>query len=345
MVELEQLTIDLPGFRLGPIDLTVQEGESFVLLGPTGSGKTLMLEAIAGILPITRGSIRINKTDVTRLPPEDRGIGIVYQDFALFPHLSVIKNITYGLRYCKKTKRPSRRRIAELMAHTGIDHLAERDVTTLSGGEKQRVALVRALSVSPSVLLLDEPLSALDRGIRYDIQRLLKSLHQETGTTFLMVTHDFTEAIFLGQRTAVLNNGQIEQTGGLMEILRHPRSPFVARFVGIPNVFAAEFKNGHALLAGFNLKLSNPPAKAATHIAVRPEDIRIHPSPATNPEVNVLTGKIIDTADHGPYGEITIQTDAATFKATLTRREMLEFYNIQAAEVIIQIPPDGVHTF
>lgn len=344
MVELEQLAIELPEFRLGRIDLTVKQGECFVLLGPTGSGKTLTLEAIAGILPIARGRIRINGIDVTRLPPEKRGIGIVYQDFALFPHLSVIENITYGLRYCKKTNRPSRGRIAKLMAHTGIDHLSRRNVNTLSGGEKQRVALVRALSVNPSVLLLDEPLSALDRGIRYDIQKLLKSLHQETGITFLIVTHDFTEAIFLGQQAAVLNNGRIEQTGPIMDVLRQPKNPFVAKFVGIPNVFPAEFKDGHAVMDGFTLKLGQTPAAASTHIAIRPEDIRIH-RPPSDADDNLLTGKIIDMADHGPYGEITVQTPAATLKASLPRRELLELYNYQTAEVFLQVPPDGIHTF
>ncbi len=345
MVKLEQLAIELPGFSLGRIDLTVKPGECFVLLGPTGSGKTLTLEAIAGILPISQGRIRINGIDVTRLPPEKRGIGIVYQDFALFPHLSVIDNINYGLRYCKKTNRPSGKRIAELMAHTGIDHLARRDVNTLSGGEKQRVALVRALSVNPSVLLLDEPLSALDRGIRYEIQKLLKSLHQETGTTFLMVTHDFTEAIFLGQRAAILNNGRIEQTGPLIDILRHPKSPFVAKFVGIPNVFPARFKNNRAEMDGFALKLEQKPADASTHIAIRPEDICLHPSSTLDADTNVLIGKISDMADYGPYGEVTVQTPAATFKATLPRREMLALYHSQPGEVFLQIPPDGVHTF
>ncbi|MBS3757934.1 MAG: ABC transporter ATP-binding protein [Desulfobacterales bacterium] len=344
MVKLRQLAIELTGFSLGRIDLNVQRGECFVLLGPTGSGKTLTLEAIAGILPISHGRIWINGTDVTRLPPEKRGIGIVYQDFALFPHLSVIENVTYGLRYCRKPHRPSRKRIDELMALTGIDHLSRRDVNTLSGGEKQRVALVRALSVNPSVLLLDEPLSALDRGIRYDIQKLLKSLHRETGTTFLMVTHDFTEAIFLGQRAAVLNNGRIEQAGPIMEILRHPKSPFVAKFVGIPNVFPANFEDNHAVMDGFALKLAHPPSEASTHIAIRPEDIRIHPARPEAP-ANILTGKVIDMADHGPYGEITVETAAATLKATLPRRELLEFYNLPPGEVFLQVPPDGIHTF
>ena len=348
MVELESLLIEFPGFRLGPLDLSVAAGECFILLGPTGAGKTLILEAIAGSMGITRGRIRINGKDATGLPPEKRGIGIVYQDFALFPHLSVIDNITYGLRYSRKnrtSRRQAEEQIARLMAHTGISHLKKRDVTTLSGGEKQRVALVRALSVNPSVLLLDEPLSALDRGIRYDIQTLLKTLHRETGTTFLMVTHDFTEAVFLGQRAAVLHDGQIEQTGPLMDILRYPKSPFAAKFVGIPNVFSAAFKGSRAQVENLAFQLAEPPVPGAGHIAVRPEDIRINRPPGPGSAANVLSGRIRDMADHGPYGELSIQTDELAFKVTLPRHELIDFYNAPPGEVLIEIPPERIHTF
>lgn len=348
MVELETLVIEFPGFRLGPLDLSVAAGECFILLGPTGAGKTLILEAIAGSMGITQGCIRINGKEVTGLPPEKRGIGIVYQDFALFPHLSVIDNITYGLRYSRKnrvSRRQAEEQIEHLMAHTGIAHLKDRDVTTLSGGEKQRVALVRALSVNPSLLLLDEPLSALDRGIRYDIQNLLKTLHRETGTTFLMVTHDFTEAVFLGQRAAVLHEGKIEQTGALLDILRHPQSPFVAKFVGIPNVFSATFRGRQARVGPAAFHVADPPDRGAGHMAIRPEDIRIHRPPGPGSAANVLSGRIRDMADHGPYGEMSVQTEELVFKVTLPRRELIDFYNAPPAEIFIEIPPDRIHTF
>ncbi|MFO7837907.1 MAG: ABC transporter ATP-binding protein [Desulfosalsimonadaceae bacterium] len=343
MIRLKKLEIRLPGFTLGPVDISVETGECFILLGPTGAGKTLVLETIAGMLPPTCGCIELDGTDVTGLAPEKRGIGIVYQDFALFPHLSVMENITYGLRYCKKANRSSRERIEELMLHTGIRHLRSRSVTTLSGGEKQRVALVRALSVNPSILLLDEPLSSLDRGSRGEIQKLLKSLHRETGTTFIMVTHDFTEALFLGQRAAVLNKGRIEQTGPVPDILRRPRTPFVAGFAGIPNIFAAEFTDTRALIRGTALTLPQTPSGKKGYIAVRSEDIRILSGQSESGEKTLLRGKIKVITDLGPYGEVVVITPAAAFTVMLPRRELLALYEKTPAEVLLHIPPDAIH--
>ncbi len=343
MVELEGIAIEFPGFSLGGLDLTVDTGEFSILMGPTGAGKSLALEAIAGLLPVSGGKIRIKGIDVTNLPPEKRGVGIVYQDFALFPHLTVIENIKYGLRYQRKKNRLSTARIRELMENTGIEHLSGRNVTTLSGGEKQRVALVRALSTGPSVLLLDEPLSALDRETRDDIRRLLKKLHKETSTTFLMVTHDFTDALFLGQRAAVINNGRIEQAGSVREIFARPKNLFVAGFVGIPNVFPVSFEKNFAVLDGFTLELPELPGPEASHIAIRPEDILIHR--INGKKSNILSGKIIDAADLGSYGEITVQTPAASFKVTLPRRDLLYLFDNKAEEVNIEIPPEAVHIF
>jgi molybdate/tungstate transport system ATP-binding protein len=186
MIEIKDLFIKFPGFVLRDINLSIGDGEFFMLLGPTGAGKTLVLEAIAGIVPITGGQIVVKGRDITRLPPEHRGTSIVYQDYALFPHLSVLKNITYGLRYHKNDPKISEKRVTWLMEQLGLQSLAQRSIHNLSGGEKQRVALARALAVNPSVLLLDEPLSALDPNFREDIRELLKKLHQEVETTFLM---------------------------------------------------------------------------------------------------------------------------------------------------------------
>ncbi len=345
MVKLENLVIELPGFSLRNINLSIEKGECFILLGPTGSGKTLLLEAIAGILNVSSGVIRIHGKDVTGKPPEKRGIGIVYQDFALFPHLNVVQNVRYGLRYCSRENRPADKRIYELMELTGIAHLEKRSVTNLSGGEKQRVALVRALSVNPSVLLLDEPLSSLDRNSRDDIQKLLKSLHRKTGTTFLMVTHDFTEALFLGQRAAVLRNGRIEQTGPVLELFRKPETPFAARFLGIPNVFEAEFRNRSAVFEGNELRLSKNPAAKAAHIAVRPEDISIHRSLESAGMDNLLKGSIREVSDKGPYGEVAVQAGRSLLKAVVTRRELISLYEQSDDEVFLHIPPNVIHTF
>ena len=199
MIELKQLRIAVPGFEVRDIDLTIQKGEFFALLGPTGSGKTLILETIAGLMTARSGRILIEEQDVTHLPPERRNVGMVYQESALFPHLSVEKNIRYGLRYCR-SDRMDPRRLHGLVEQLEISHLLKRSVRNLSGGEKQRVALARALATRPSVLLLDEPLSALDSSFREDVRHALKELHRSLNTTFVLVTHDFTEALYLADR-------------------------------------------------------------------------------------------------------------------------------------------------
>jgi len=255
MIKIESLRIELPGFVLKDVELSIQDGEFFTLLGPTGAGKTLVLEAIAGVAPITSGRIWVKGRDITHLPPEQRGIGIVYQDYALFPHLSVLENITYGLRYHKADPQASKKWVRALIEQLGLQRLAKRSVRYLSGGEKQRVSIARALAVNPSVLLLDEPLSALDPNFREDIRDVLKKLHQEVKITFLMVTHDFADMLFLGQRTAILNRGKIEQVGSVSDVFERPATPFVADFLGMKNVFPATFEGTRAIVDGLELRL------------------------------------------------------------------------------------------
>jgi molybdate/tungstate transport system ATP-binding protein len=248
MIRIEDLHVRLPEFNLEGIHLHARKGAFFVLLGPTGAGKTVLLESIAGLLPATRGTIHIKNRDVTALPPEKRAISIVYQDSALFPHLSVRKNITYGLRYHAVEPAGSAGagdrggRFDHLVNALGIRHLLERGVAHLSGGEKQRVALARALVVDPDILLLDEPLSALDPNFRMEIRDILQDIHQKTGITVLMVTHDFAEARHLADRIAVIRNGRLEQTGSSEEIFTRPATAFVGRFVGMGNHYEARFE-------------------------------------------------------------------------------------------------------
>jgi molybdate/tungstate transport system ATP-binding protein len=237
MIRIENLRVRLPGFALEDINLHTEAGEFFVLLGPTGAGKTLLLESVAGLLPVSSGRVYLNGREVTRLAPEKRGIGIVYQDSALFPHLTVKQNITFGLRYRKTEPMHSQKKFVLLVDALKLDHLLQRTVMHLSGGEKQRVALARALVVEPALLLLDEPLSALDPNFREEIRDILKALHFNTGVTVLMVTHDFAEARYLGQRIAVINQGRIEQIGSAEEIFRRPATPFTVRFVSMHNPF------------------------------------------------------------------------------------------------------------
>lgn len=231
MIKIDNLSIHLPDFAVRDVSLSVAPGEFFILLGPTGAGKSLILEALAGLAPITQGTLHLNGTEITHLPPEKRHLAIVYQDGALFPHLTVKENIAFGLRYQNKKADNARQTVHDLMDRLGITRLKTRKPPTLSGGEKQRTALARALAVKPDVLLLDEPLSALDPATRSEISTLLKTLHRDEAMTCLMVTHDFDEARYLGQSMAVIRDGRIEQSGPVQTLFHHPETPFVARFL------------------------------------------------------------------------------------------------------------------
>jgi len=270
MIRLESLHIRLPDFSLDNVNLDIPDGEFFVLMGPTGSGKTLLLEAIAGLMKTSSGRIFIDGREMTGQPPEKRGIGIVYQDQALFPHLTVAQNISYGLRYHRTDPEKAREHVAGLVSLLDLDRLLGRLPGNLSGGEKQRVALARALTVQPDVLLLDEPLSALDPNFRDDVRQALKALHVSTGATFLMVSHDFSDALSLADRAAVINKGKIEQVGQVEDIFKRPVSTFAADFVGMKNIFSARFNGTQAALHDLDIELARPPGNDWQHIAIRP---------------------------------------------------------------------------
>ncbi|MEA3436440.1 MAG: ABC transporter ATP-binding protein [Thermodesulfobacteriota bacterium] len=345
MINIESLRIELPGFTLQDINLSIEDGEFFTFLGPTGAGKTLVLEAIAGIIPITGGRIFVKGRDITHLPPDQRGIGIVYQDYALFPHLSVLENITYGLRYHKADPQKSGKMVEKLMVQLGLKALAQRSIQHLSGGEKQRVSLARALAVNPSVLLLDEPLSALDPNFREEIREVLKKLHKRLETTFLMVTHDFAEAMFLGQRTAIINRGKIEQIGSVSEVFKKPSTPFVAEFVGMKNVFPAVFNGTKVLVDGLEMEAETMFKGREGYVAIRPEDILIRQEAVSGNGINVFGGKVLDITNRGPYYEISARTGKVIFKAMLSKSDLFEM-NLQATKNInIAIRPSDIHVF
>ena len=273
MIKIENLCIDLPDFCLKDINLSIDTGEYFALLGPTGAGKTVLLEAIVGLAPIKSGKVLVNGRDITCLAPEKRGVGIVYQDFCLFPHLTVLENIKYGLHFQKINQTEAKNRLDRLLDWLDLDRLTKRLPLNLSGGELQRVALARALMVNPALLLLDEPLSALDPNFRGEIQSELKKLHQETDITFLMVTHDFSEVLSLANRAAVMNQGIIEQVGEVADIFQRPASPFVADFVGMKNIFSVKFQGTKAILGELTLEMGKEQINSRGYLAIRPEDI------------------------------------------------------------------------
>ena len=255
MLTLEKLSLQIGDFALHDISLEIKKGEYFVILGRTGSGKTLLLESIAGIRPVS-GRILLEEKEITDLVPEKRHIGFVYQDFMLFPHKNVRQNILFSAAYLPGGEDPAR--LKELLGLLQIEALVERDVRTLSGGEKQRVAIARALYAQPDVLLLDEPLSAVDPSMRDQIMDLLKHIAEHYGVTIVHVTHNFREAACLAERIAILLDGRIVQTGSADEVLAHPKTLQVARFLGFKNIFEGS-------LLGID----------APHISIDPNAIRL----------------------------------------------------------------------
>ena len=222
------------------LDLDIADGEFVTLLGPSGSGKTTVLRLIAGFESPTAGTISLAGKDVTRQAPFDRDVHTVFQDYALFPHLTVLRNVEYPLRIAGIDRAERRRRALEALATVRLDAMADRAPTALSGGQRQRVALARALVDRPAVLLLDEPLGALDLKLREQMQVELKQIQRDSGITFVLVTHDQDEALTLADRVVVFNDGRVEQAGSAQEVYERPVSAFVAGFVGTSNVLGPE---------------------------------------------------------------------------------------------------------
>ena len=231
MIRIKNVTIQLEQFTLKDITLTVHAGEYFVILGPTGAGKTVLLECVAGFHHPTKGEIWISGSNATTTPPEKRNVGYVPQDYVLFPFLNVLGNIMFGMKAKGIPKVIATKRAKDLARLVGIFHLLPRDVRTLSGGEKQRVALARALAISPKILLLDEPLSSLDVKTASQLRLYLRKVHVQTGITTLHVTHNLREAKEMADRIAVLNMGKLEQVGTPQEIFLHPQNEIVSSFI------------------------------------------------------------------------------------------------------------------
>ncbi|MBW1779749.1 MAG: ABC transporter ATP-binding protein [Deltaproteobacteria bacterium] len=345
MITVKDLHIRLSGFCLENIHLTIPEGEFFVLMGPTGAGKTVLLEAIAGLMPVTQGRVFIRDKEVTHLPPEKRGIGIVYQDQALFPHLTVRKNIVYGLRYHQISQKGAGERMDRLVSLLNLSHLLDRLPANLSGGEKQRVAMARALAVQPAVLLLDEPLSALDPNFREEVRNALKALRQRTGATFMMVTHDFADALALADRAAVINNGRIEQTGRVDDIFQRPISTFVADFVGMKNLFRARFEGTKTFLGELEIDLGRAPDNKEGHIAIRPEDIVISRDAVSSGIRNRFTGKVVGVFDQGFTYEVHLKAGNAVFKSLITKKTLFQLGIREGEQVFFSFKETAVHNF
>jgi len=347
-LQVRDLWIDLKEFHLREINLDVSDGEYFLMLGPTGAGKTVLLETIAGLYQPCKGQILLGGNDITAVPPERRGIGFVYQDYMLFPHMNVAKNIAFGLRLRGIDHKTVEERVCAFSQLLGIDHLLHRSPRTLSGGEQQRASLARALVVEPQLLLLDEPLSALDPETREGLQRELARIHGELGTTILHVTHDFEEAITLGERIAVLNNGRVVQVGSAEDIFRKPNSEFVAHFVGTRNIFRGKIRSEdtrHKVLCLDEVDVAVVTDLVGdAHGSVRPEDIIISRESLRSSALNCFRGHIIDIADRVSIVYVTVRVPP-DFVCIITKRSLEEMMLKEGQEVHITFKASAVHVF
>lgn len=262
------------------LNLTIYKGEFFTLLGPSGSGKSTVLRIVAGLDQPDQGRVMIEGKDMGSTAPWQRGLGVVFQQYALFPHLSVAQNVQYGLRVRRIAKTQAMRKVSDLLKLVGLAGFENKSVTVLSGGEKQRVALARALAIEPALLLLDEPLSALDEKVRREMQGELKRIHRETGTAFVYVTHDQEEALTMSDRIAVLHKGKLEQCDAPEIVFRKPRTRFVAGFFrgcNVLEVAAEPVGQGRVKLSIGDRKITVPGSSTnnPVHIALRAENIRV----------------------------------------------------------------------
>jgi spermidine/putrescine transport system ATP-binding protein len=287
---------------LHPLSLSVARGDFLALLGPSGCGKTTLLRIIGGFLSPDKGEIEIDGRNVTQLGPEQRHTNMVFQGYGLFPHMTVRENVAYGLKVAGCPRDQRDREVGAMLEMTHISDYANRLPAELSGGQQQRVALARALVMKPSVLLLDEPLAALDLQLRKSMQDELRNLHREIGGTFICVTHDQSEALGLANRIAVMNAGRIVQEGSPEDIYKRPSTPFVAGFVGESNILPLTRQSGICRFAGNVIPSEGPDAAVA--MMVRPTDIRIA---ETKPETDIaVSGQIHDAIFMGDYVKLVI---------------------------------------
>ncbi len=306
MIALRNISKTYPGFSLSNVNLEIDQSDYFVLLGMSGAGKTMLLDIIAGFIVPDTGSIWVNNNNITRVPIQKRNIAMVFHDAALFPHLSVRQNIAYPLRRCKN----SNRKVEELAELVQAKHLLARYPSDLSAGEKQRIALARALSVAPDVLLLDEPLASLDVPTRSHLRTILRNIHA-AGTRIVHVTHDYEEALLLANKVAVIDNGNIVQTGTPEEVFHHPKSEFTARFAGIRNFYYGKtivdaHQNAYFETSGCKIQLAGDISEGAGCLLLRSEDIIISEEKPVSSASNIFKGNVI-SLEKSRYGiEVSI---------------------------------------
>ncbi|WMY10225.1 ABC transporter ATP-binding protein [Paraburkholderia phenoliruptrix] len=324
------------------VDLSVPDGKLVCFLGPSGCGKTTLLRMIAGLETPTSGRIEFAGRDITRVPANRRDFGMVFQSLALFPHMTVAQNVAYPLKLRKTPQREQARRIAELLEMIQLPHMASRPVTQLSGGQRQRVAIARAIASQPRLLLLDEPLSALDAKLREAMQVEIRLLQQRLGITTIMVTHDQREAMTMADEIVVMEKGRIAQVGRPLDIYRDPVSEFVADFIGLGNILPVTYDGAGAvsLPGGARIAVSQaarvPPSPGDIRLLIRPEDVCVKAaSDAAGP--NRVAGMVTFIRDVGASLEATIDCEGFTLTAATTPRETPDL--TLGMPVFAELPP------
>ncbi|MBX7100616.1 MAG: ABC transporter ATP-binding protein [Myxococcaceae bacterium] len=324
---------------------TAPSGAITTLLGPSGSGKTTVLRMIAGLEAADAGTVRLGALDCTRLPVRERGVGVVFQGYALFKHLSVRRNIAFGLEVRRRPKAEIDRRVEELLALVQLEALGDRLPDQLSGGQQQRVAFARALAIEPRVLLLDEPFGALDSRVRVELRTWLAELHRKTHLTTILVTHDQDEALELSQQVVVMNEGRIEQIGSPDEIYDRPATAFVAAFIGNANVLRGTVKEGQAALGAHALgALGSAPEGSAVQAFVRPDEVKLARADPDAPAmslglVEALTriGGFVKVGLRLPSGErLTVELGKAEFEALSVSQGDRVLVDLGGAKIFVE---------
>lgn len=318
---LKNVSKQYPGvLALHPTSLDIEDGEFITLLGPSGCGKTTLLRIVAGLVEPTAGVVEFDGRDITRLPPQKRSLGMVFQDYALFPHLTISENIGFGLRERGYPRAEIQTRIAELLALIKLPGIAERLPVEISGGQQQRVAFARAIAHPPQLLLMDEPLGALDLKLREAMQLELRQLQRQLGITTLYVTHDQSEAMCLSDRIAVMNNGRLEQIGTAREIYDRPNSLFVAQFVGRINLLRAEPAGREGTLEVLKVgdceirsRSGRNGTDAGCFVAVRPHNLAIVNGTANPERDNRIGGRVISQVFNGNLLHIQVEVGDAVW--------------------------------
>ncbi len=337
-VKVTQLTKEFSGVHaLKNVNLDIQEGEFFALLGPSGCGKTTTMRCIAGFEQPTSGIITIGQKEVNRIPPNQRNCGMVFQSYALFPHMNVFENVAYSLNikqlnasnvaaklpiYLRLLNRKFGRypkameqKVMEILEYVELDKHAKRLTSELSGGQQQRVALARALIMEPAVLLMDEPLSNLDQKLRHSMRNTIRRIQQDLGITTIFVTHDQEEAMSMADRVAVMDSGEVKQIGTPIELYSRPSTPFIANFVGTSNVMkgtVVNTENGYSVVkgAGYVLKSTHQVDRKEVNVIVRPENINtFKPGTITSEATNIIEGKVLVSTYLGSIVRYDVQVD------------------------------------